>query len=44
MPLTIVRLANDWSSSRKFLIKEHLQGISVGIKNWPGQVSRYKFY
>ena len=31
-------------SSRKYLIKEHLHGPSVGIKNWPGCVSRYKFY
>jgi hypothetical protein len=32
------------SSSRNYLIKEHLHGPSVGIKNWPGCVSRYKFY
>ena len=32
------------SSSRNYLIKDHLQGPSEGIKNWPGLVSRYKFY
>ena len=32
------------SSSRNCLVKEHLQGIRDGIKNWPGLVSRYKFY
>ena len=30
--------------SRNYLIKEHLPGPSVGIKNWPGCVSRYKHY
>jgi hypothetical protein len=44
MALTIVRLANGWPSSRNFLIKDHLQGIRVGIKNWLGCVSRYKHY
>ena len=40
--LAIVRLANGYSSRQSFLIKDHLQGIRVGIKNWPGCVSRYK--
>ena len=32
------------SSSRNYLVKEHLQGTRAGIKNWPGSASRYKIY
>ena len=34
-------LPNGYLSRVNNLIKEHLQGIRVGIKNWLGQVSRY---
>ena len=37
-------LANGRSSKINCLIKDHLQGIRVGIKNWFGCVSRYKYY
>jgi hypothetical protein len=37
-------LPNGYSSRRNYLIKDHLQGIRVGIKNWLGCVSRYKHY